>query len=121
MNRASAHNGPRLPGLLPRPTRTRHTYLECRGTGAGRCAEYLLPPSSGAIALATRFRFSKGRGRLMTTATMFPDLAVGFAEKMANTFDAGRIEELTSDQASTAIRACAFLQDLFAQGTPVNR
>jgi len=45
---------------------------------------------------------------------MFPDLAVGFAEKMANTFE-GRIKELTPDQVSTAIRACAFLQDLFAQ------
>jgi hypothetical protein len=50
----------------------------------------------------------------MATPTMFPDLAVGFAEKMANTFE-GRIKELTPDQVSTAIRACAFLQDLFAQ------
>ena len=50
----------------------------------------------------------------MATPTMFPDLAVGFAEKMANTFD-GRIKELSPDQASIAIRACAFLQDLFAQ------
>src|SRR5438045_4098957 len=51
----------------------------------------------------------------MTTATMLTDLAVGFAETMANTFETARIEELTPEQISTAIRTCTFLQDLFAQ------
>ena len=51
----------------------------------------------------------------MATATMLPDLAVGFAETMANTFETGRVEELTPEEVSTAIRMCVFLQDLFAQ------
>jgi hypothetical protein len=51
----------------------------------------------------------------MATATMFADLAVGFAETMAKTFEMGRVEELTPEEVSTAIRMCVFLQDLFAQ------
>ncbi len=51
----------------------------------------------------------------MATATMFPGLAVGFAEAMANTFETGRVEELTPEEVSTAIRTCVFLRDLFTQ------
>ena len=50
----------------------------------------------------------------MATATMFPDLALGWAGKMADTLDSGKIEELTSDEASAAIMACHTLRDLFA-------
>jgi hypothetical protein len=51
----------------------------------------------------------------MATATIFPELAVEFAERMANRFEEGKVEELTPDEVSTAIRMCVFLQDLFAQ------
>jgi hypothetical protein len=51
----------------------------------------------------------------MATATMLPDLAVGFAETMVSTFETRRVEELTPEEISTAIRMCVFLQDLFAQ------
>jgi len=51
----------------------------------------------------------------MAIATILPDLAVEFAERMANRFDEGKVEELTPDEVATAIRMCAFLQDLFAQ------
>jgi hypothetical protein len=52
---------------------------------------------------------------LMDTATILPNLAVGFAEKMAHAFEIGRVEELAPEEVSTAIRLCAVLQDLFAQ------
>jgi hypothetical protein len=53
--------------------------------------------------------------RLMDTATILTDLAVGFADAMANTFETATVEDLTPEEVSTAIRMCAFLQDLFAQ------
>jgi hypothetical protein len=46
---------------------------------------------------------------------MFPELAVGFVETMAKTFETGRVEELTPAEVSTAIRTCVFLRELFAQ------
>jgi hypothetical protein len=45
---------------------------------------------------------------------MFSDLAVGMAEKMAQAFETGRLEELTPEQVSIGIRMCGFLQELFA-------
>jgi hypothetical protein len=51
----------------------------------------------------------------MATATIFPDLAVGCAQTLANTLETVGVEELAPEEVLTAIRMCAFLQDLFAQ------
>jgi hypothetical protein len=51
----------------------------------------------------------------MATATFSSDLAIGIAEKMAQVVEKVGVEELNPEQASTGIRMCGFLQELFAQ------
>jgi hypothetical protein len=46
---------------------------------------------------------------------MLPDLALGFAETMATTFESGRVDQLTPREISQAISACDFLRGLFTE------
>jgi hypothetical protein len=50
----------------------------------------------------------------MAPATLFPDLATGFAEKMAGALESHQVEDLTADEVSAAIFTCSFLRTLLS-------
>jgi hypothetical protein len=50
----------------------------------------------------------------MAPATLFPDLATGFAEKMAGALESRRVEDLSADEVAAAIFACSFLRSLLS-------
>jgi hypothetical protein len=81
--------------------------------GVGRAVSPVY--NTGSLIVRVWFQVHERLGRRMPTATMLPDLAVGFAGTMANTFEAGGVEELTPEEVSAAIRTCDFLQELFGQ------
>jgi hypothetical protein len=50
----------------------------------------------------------------MATATVLPDMALQFAERMSEALEPGRVEELSVQEVSAAILTCSFLRNLFS-------